>query len=195
MQELQERILALTNERNDYQTTTVATAERIREIENVKQVTIGMAGKDRSTQESFQGVESRYKELENEKSLINNQYENDKLDYQRRMKELEDERQDLLNKNRVKTSFRFNLIHFDLFQEHEESLIDLCHEKEELEHKVTDLEGVTREWAQKFVNTTDNQRLMQGNHANMMNNLKQQYKCKKHIDSIGLGLNILQIRF
>ena len=56
---------------------------------------------------------------------------------------------------------------------------------------MTDLEGATREWAQKFVNTTDNQRLMQGNHANMMNNLKQQYKCKYTIDSIGLCRNIL----
>ena len=60
-------------------------------------------------------MESRYKELENEKSLINNQFENDKSEYQRRLKELEDERQDLLNKNRVNGSFPVNLIHFDLF--------------------------------------------------------------------------------
>lgn len=59
--------------------------------------------------------------------------------------------------------------------------MDLCHEKEELEHKVVDLESATREWAQKFVNTTDNQKLMQTNHANMMNNLKQQYKCKNSL--------------
>ncbi|CAF4038298.1 unnamed protein product, partial [Rotaria magnacalcarata] len=56
------------------------------------------------------------------------------------------------------------------------SLIDLIHEKEELEHKVLDLEAATREWAQKFVTTTDNQKLMQTNHGNMLNNLKQQYK-------------------
>jgi hypothetical protein len=63
-------------------------------------------------------------------------------------------------------------------QEHEENLVDLCHEKEKLEHKITDLESTTREWAQKYINTADNQKLMQTNHANMMNNLKQQYKCK-----------------
>jgi hypothetical protein len=32
--------MALTNERNDFQTTTVASAERIKEIEHVKQVKI-----------------------------------------------------------------------------------------------------------------------------------------------------------
>lgn len=57
-------------------------------------------------------------------------------------------------------------------------MIDLVHEKEELEHKVADLEATTREWAQKFINATDNQKLVQTNHANMTNNLKQQYKCK-----------------
>ncbi len=37
-QELQNRISALTNERNDYQTTTITTTERIKKIENAKQV-------------------------------------------------------------------------------------------------------------------------------------------------------------
>ncbi len=59
-------------------------------------------------------------------------------------------------------------------------MIDLIHEKEELEHRVVDLEATTREWAQKFINVTDNQKLMQTNHMNMTNNLKQQYKCKLH---------------
>lgn len=39
-QELQDRISALTNERNDYQIATVTTTERIKEIENAKQVNI-----------------------------------------------------------------------------------------------------------------------------------------------------------
>jgi hypothetical protein len=56
--------------------------------------------------------------------------------------------------------------------------MDLIHEKEELEHKVADLEAAAREWAQKFVLTTDNQKQMQSNYSSMMTNLKQQYKCK-----------------
>jgi len=67
-------------------------------------------------------------------------------------------------------------------KETEEHLIDLVHEKEGLEHRIADLEATTREWAQKFVDTTDKQTLMQNNHSNMMSNLKQQYKCKiEHI--------------
>ncbi|CAM4758116.1 unnamed protein product [Rotaria magnacalcarata] len=141
--ELQDRISALTNERNSYQTVTVTTTERIKEIEHAKQ-----------------SVEDRYKELENEKLMINSQLQNEKSDFAKRLNEAETERRDLFDKNR----------------EHEESLIDLIHEKEELEHKVLDLEAATREWAQKFVTTTDNQKLMQTNHGNMLNNLKQQYK-------------------
>ncbi len=126
-------------------------------------------------------MEDRYKELENEKSLINNQLENEKLEFERKLKEAENERYDLLNKNRVKfvIFLKIKLFYESFFlKENEEHLIDLIHEKEELEHKITDLESTTREWAQKFINTTDNQKLMQTNHANMMNNLKQQYKCK-----------------
>ncbi|CAF3879009.1 unnamed protein product [Rotaria sp. Silwood2] len=141
--ELQERISALTNERNDFQTATVTTTERIKQIEHAKQ-----------------SAEDRYKELENEKSLINNTLKNEKSEFEKRLNEAETERRDLLDKNR----------------EHEESLMDLIHEKEELEHKILDLETAAREWAQKFINTTDNQKLMQTNHANMLNNLKQQYK-------------------
>ena len=58
-------------------------------------------------------MESRYRELENEKSLINNQFENDKLGYQQRLKELEDERQDLLNKNRVNSFSSFFSLLFE----------------------------------------------------------------------------------
>ncbi len=112
---------------------------------------------------------------------MNNRLENDKTEFERRLKEAEHDREELLNKNRVKSNhippFHASIIFH--FQEHEENLIDLCHEKEELEHKITDLEAATREWAQKYVNTTDNQKLMHTNHANMMNNLKQQYKCKR----------------
>ncbi|CAF0778826.1 unnamed protein product [Adineta ricciae] len=141
--ELQSRIAALTNERNDYQTTTVITTERIKEIENAKQ-----------------SVENRYRELESEKAMIHGRLENDKLEFERKLQEAESDRGDLLSKN----------------QEHEENLIDLIHEKEELENKLADMEALTREWAQKYVTTTDSQKLMQTNHANMMNNLKQQYK-------------------
>ncbi|CAF3906000.1 unnamed protein product [Rotaria sordida] len=141
--ELQERLSALTNERNDFQIATVTTTERIKQIEHAKQ-----------------SAEDRYKALENEKSSINNQLQSEKSEFEKRLNEAETERFDLLDKNR----------------EHEESLMDLIHEKEELEHKVLDLEATAREWAQKFVNTTDNQKLMQSNHANLINNLKQQYK-------------------
>ena len=96
------------------------------------------------------------------------------------MNEADTERRDLLDRNRVKNKFLLWLLfsYFDskFFKDHEESLIDLIHEKEELEQKVLDLEATTREWAQKFVTTTDNQKLMQTNHVNMLNNLKQQYK-------------------
>lgn len=65
----------------------------------------------------------------------------------------------------------------DLFQEQEEDLIDLVHEKEVLEQKVIDLEATIREWAQKFIDISDKQKLMQTNHENIVNNLKRQYKC------------------
>ncbi len=41
LQELQDRIQALTTERNDYQSITVLTKERIKEIEHAKQVNNG----------------------------------------------------------------------------------------------------------------------------------------------------------
>ena len=69
--------------------------------------------------------------------------------------------------------------------------MDLIHEKEELEHKVADLEAAAREWAQKFVQTTDNQKLMQGNYSSMMGNLKQQYKCQFSIASVVRTLRML----
>ncbi len=42
--------------------------------------------------------------MENEKSLINNRLENDKAEFERKLKEAEYEREDLLNKNRVKSN-------------------------------------------------------------------------------------------
>jgi hypothetical protein len=47
--------------------------------------------------------------LENEKSLINNRLENDKAEFERKLKEAEYEREDLLNKNRVKSNHFFLL--------------------------------------------------------------------------------------
>jgi hypothetical protein len=39
--------------------------------------------------------------IENERLLMNNQLENDKFEFERKLKEAETERQDLLDKNRV----------------------------------------------------------------------------------------------
>ncbi|CAF1396130.1 unnamed protein product [Adineta steineri] len=142
-EELQDRIQALTTERNEIQITTQTTTERIKQIEHAKQ-----------------SAEERFKELESEKSLINNKLENEKLEFEKQIQDANLDRQDLLDRNR----------------EHEESLIDLVHEKEELEHKISELEAATREWATKYVNITDNQKSVQTNYTNMMNNLKQQYK-------------------
>ena len=50
----------------------------------------------------MQGVEDRYKELENEKSLINDQLENKKSEFERKLNEAETERRGLLDKTRVK---------------------------------------------------------------------------------------------
>lgn len=76
--------------------------------------------------------------------------------------------------------------------------MDLMHEKEELEHKVTDLEASTREWAQKFVQTTDNQKSMQSNFQSLLTNLKQQYQCRV-LPWIAIGIDLsfvlLQFRF
>ena len=47
-------------------------------------------------------MENRYKELENERLLMGDQLENDKSEFHRRLREAENEREDLLNKNRVK---------------------------------------------------------------------------------------------
>lgn len=50
-------------------------------------------------------MEERYKELENEKSLINNQLQNEKFDFEKKLKEAETGHRDLLDKNRVKHSY------------------------------------------------------------------------------------------
>ncbi len=47
-------------------------------------------------------MEDRYKQLENERLLMNNQLENEKFEFERKLKEAETEREDLLDKNRVK---------------------------------------------------------------------------------------------
>ena len=56
--------------------------------------------------------------------------------------------------------------------------MDLIHEREILEEKIVDLERTTREWAQKFVDATDKQKLIQINHEHLLNNIKRQYRCK-----------------
>ena len=45
-----------------------------------------------------------------------------------------------------------------------------------LEMKVIDLEETIREWAQRYLDTTDKQKLIQTNHEKLVNNLKRQYK-------------------
>ncbi|CAF0908578.1 unnamed protein product, partial [Rotaria sordida] len=137
--ELQDRIQILTTERNDYQSITITTNERIKEIEHARQ--------------SF---EERLKELENDKSSLHN----DKFTFEQKLKETEGERRDLFDQNR----------------EQEENLIDLIHEKEILEQKILDLEETIREWARKFIDIADKQKLIQVNHENLLNNLKRQYK-------------------
>lgn len=57
--------------------------------------------------------------------------------------------------------------------------MDLIYEKEIIEQKIIDLEEIIREWAQKYLDTTDKQKLIQTNHEKLVNNLKRQYKCKK----------------
>ncbi|CAF4309423.1 unnamed protein product, partial [Adineta steineri] len=137
--ELQDRIQVLTTERNDYQSITKTTAERMKEIENAKQ-----------------NVEERFKQLENDKTRV----DNDKSTFEQKLKQTEGARRDLHDKNR----------------EHEENLIDLLHDKETLELKIIDLEESARKWAQKFVETTDKQKLIQTNHEKLLSNLKRQHK-------------------
>ncbi|CAF4231210.1 unnamed protein product, partial [Rotaria magnacalcarata] len=72
--ELQDRIQILTTERNDFQSITIKTNERIREIEHAKQ--------------SF---EERLKELESDKSRLHS----DKFTFEQKLKEAEGERSDL----------------------------------------------------------------------------------------------------
>ncbi|CAF4871988.1 unnamed protein product [Rotaria sp. Silwood1] len=105
---------------------------------------------------SKQSFEERLKELENDKSCLHN----DKFNFEQKLKETEGERRDLFDQNR----------------EQEENLIDLIHEKEVLEQKVIDLEETIREWARKFIDIADKQKLIQVNHENFLKNLKRQYK-------------------
>ena len=68
------------------------------------------------------------------------------------------------------------MMRFFLFQEHEEDLLDLIHEKEVLEEKILQREQTIREWAQKFIEAIDKQKLIQTNYENL---LQQQYKCQE----------------
>jgi hypothetical protein len=60
-------------------------------------------------------VEDRYKQLEHERSLVNNQLENEKSEFERKLRDVETEQQDLLDKNRVKRSFIKNSINLLFF--------------------------------------------------------------------------------
>ena len=111
---------------------------------------------------------------------------NDKLLAEKQLKEIEGSRRNLFDKNRVNTSNinEKKLIFFLIFiQEHQEDLLDLIHEKEGLEHKIFDLEHTAREWAQKYLDATDKQKLIQTNHENLLNNIKRQYK-RKNLNSL-----------
>ncbi len=124
---------------------------------------------------SLQTVEERLNLLKNDKT----QLDNDKLLAEKQLKETEGARRNLFDKNRVNTSnINEEKIIYLFIQEHQEDLLDLVHEKEILEHKIFDLEQTAREWAQKFVDATDKQKLIQTNHENLLNNIKRQYKRK-----------------
>lgn len=56
--------------------------------------------------------------------------------------------------------------------------MDLIHDREMLEQKVTDLEESTREWSRKYLDVVEKQKLMQTNHEQLVNNLKRQYTRK-----------------
>lgn len=118
-------------------------------------------------------MEERFKELENDKSRLNQ----DRSIVEKQLKETEGVRRNLFEKNRVKILLINSKMKFSFFlQEHQEDLLDLIHEKELLEEKVLQHEQTIREWAQKFIEATDKQKLIQINYENL---LQQQYKCLK----------------
>ncbi len=167
----------LTTERNDYQTISKTTNERMKEIEHAKQVNLEIKSlRNDGFFSSLQTVEERFKELENDKTRL----DKDKSIAEKQLKDIEGARRGLFDKNRVKISIvNQNRVKSFLFsKEHQEDLVDLIHEKEILEQKILDLEQTTREWAQKFLDATDKQKLLQTNHEHLLHNIKRQYKCK-----------------
>jgi macrodomain Ter protein organizer (MatP/YcbG family) len=104
-----------------------------------------------------------------------NDYQTINITTNERMKEIQHAKQVNLEIN--KKIFRNTFI---FLQEHQEDLVDLINEKDILEQKILDLEQNIREWAQKFLDATDKQKLLQINHEHLLNNIKRQYKCKKN---------------
>ena len=68
------------------------------------------------------------------------------------------------------------MFYFRSFENEEENLVDLVYEKEKLEEKIVERELVIREWAQKFVDLADKQKLIQKNHQNYIDHLKEEFK-------------------
>ncbi|CAF2956264.1 unnamed protein product, partial [Rotaria sp. Silwood2] len=130
----------------------VLTTER----NDYQSITITTNERIKEIEHAKQSFEEQLKELENDKSRLHS----DKFTFENKLKETEGERRDLFDQNR----------------EQEENLIDLIHEKEVLEQKVIDSEETIREWARKFIDIADKQKLIQANHENLLNNVKRQYK-------------------
>lgn len=65
---------------------------------------------------------------------------------------------------------------FKEFAEEKETLIDLVYEKDKLEEMLVDRETMIREWAQKFIDLADKQKLLQTNHQNYIDHLKRENK-------------------
>ncbi|CAF0941575.1 unnamed protein product [Didymodactylos carnosus] len=155
--ELNDTIIALTSERNDYKTSVLAMSERIKEIENEKKVP--------------RTLDQLYKQTQDEKVKIDKQLATHTSEFESKLKEYELNRKDLLDQNR----------------EHEENLIDLVHEKEVLETKVEDLQLTAQDLAKKLHFINESQKLLQINHTNILENLKESYKlslldhCINHI--------------
>ncbi|CAF0927204.1 unnamed protein product [Didymodactylos carnosus] len=148
--ELNDTITQLTREQNEFKTSDLATSNRIKEVENEKKI-----------------IQEQYKQLQDEKMKVDNQLTKDISEFERKLKEYELIRKDLLAQNR----------------EHEENLIDLVHEKEVLETKVEDLELTTQDLAKKLHFINESQKLLQQNHSHVLENLKESYKhyCISHV--------------
>lgn len=91
----------LTTERNDYQTISKTTNERMKEIEHAKQVNLEIKSlRNDGFFSSLQTVEERFKELENDKTRL----DKDKSIAEKQLKDIEGARRGLFDKNRVKIS-------------------------------------------------------------------------------------------